>query len=50
MGIQPQPDMAGQDLVLLLMELCVDLLGGAPHGKAVFFAIPRPSLFRIIKA
>ena len=50
MGVQPQPDMAGQDLILLLAELCVDLLGGAPHGGAVFLAVPRPAALRIIKA
>ena len=49
-GIQPQPDMAGQDLILLLAKLRVDLLGGAPHGGAVFLAVPRPAALGVIDA
>ena len=50
MGIQSQPHMAGQDLILLLAKLCVDLPGGAPHGGAVFLAIPRPAALGVIDA
>ena len=49
-GIQPQPHMTGQDLILLLTKLCVDLPGRAPHGRAMFLAIPRPAAFRVIDA
>ena len=49
-GVQPQPDMAGQDLILLLAELRVDLFGGAPHGRAVFLTIPRSAALRVIDA
>ena len=48
--IQPQPDMTCQDLILLLTELRVDLLGGSPHGGAVFLAIPRPAALRVVEA
>ena len=50
MGIQPQPHMAGQDLILFLAELRIDLPGRAPHGRAMFLAIPRPAAFRVIDA
>ena len=50
MGVQPQPDMAGQDLILLLAELRIDLLGGTPLGGAVFLAIPGPAALRVTKA
>ena len=49
-GIQPQPHMAGQDLILFLTELRIDLPGRAPHGRAMFLAIPRPAAFRVIDA
>ena len=38
-GIQPQPHMAGEDLVLLLPELRVELPGRAPCGGAVFLSV-----------
>ena len=50
MCVQPQPDMAGQDLILFLTELRIDLPGRAPHGRAMFLAIPRPAAFRVIDA
>lgn len=43
-GIQPQPHMAGEDLVLLLPELRVELPGRAPCGGAVFLSVPCPAL------
>ena len=49
-GIQPQPHMTGQDLILFLTELHIDLLGGAPHGRAVFLAIPCPAALCVIDA
>lgn len=49
-GVQPQPDMTGQDLILLLAELRVDLFGGAPHGRAVFLTIPRSAALRVVEA
>ena len=48
-GVQPQPDMAGQDLILLLAELRVDLFGRAPHGRTMFLAVSCPSSLRIIQ-
>ena len=50
MGIQSQPHMTGQDLILLLTKLRIDLPGRAPHGRAMFLAIPRPAAFRVIDA
>ena len=50
MGIQSQPHMTGQDLILLLTKLRVDLPGGAPHGGAVFLAVPRPAALCVIDA
>ena len=50
MGIQSQPHMTGQDLILLLTKLRVDLPGGTPHGGAVFLAIPRPAALGVIDA
>ena len=50
MGIQSQPHMAGQDRILFLAELRIDLPGRAPHGGAVFLAVPRPAAFRVIEA
>ena len=49
MCVQPQPDMAGQDLILLLAELCVDLFGRAPHGRTMFLAVSCPSSLRVIQ-
>ena len=49
-GVQPEPNVASQDLILLLAELRIDLLGGAPHGRAVFLTIPRPATLRVIEA
>lgn len=43
-GIQPQPHMAGEDLVLLLTELRVELPGRAPCGGAVFLSVPCSAL------
>ena len=43
-GIQPQPHMAGEDLVLLLPELRVELPGRAPCGGAVFLSVPCSAL------
>ena len=50
MGIQSQPHMAGQDLILFLAELRIDLPGRAPHGGAVFLAVPRPAALCVIDA
>ena len=50
MGVQPQPDMAGQNLILFLTELRVDLLERAPHGRVVFLAISGPTALCVIKA
>ena len=50
MGIQSQPHMTGQDLILLLTKLRVDLPGGTPHGGAVFLAVPRPAALGVIDA
>jgi hypothetical protein len=50
MGVQSQPDVLGKELVLLLAELRVDLLGRGPGGGAVFFAVPCPGLLVRIEA
>ena len=50
MCVQPQPDMAGQDLILLLAELCVDLLGGRPGSGAMLLTVPCPALLGLIQA
>ena len=50
MSIQSQPHMTGQNLILFLAKLRVDLPGRAPHGRAVFLAIPHPAAFRVIDA
>lgn len=49
-GVEPQTYMASQDLILLLAELRVDLLGGAPHGRAMFLTIPCPAALRVVEA
>ena len=45
-GVQPQADVAGEELVLLLGEHGVDLPGRGPGGRAVFRALPHPALLR----
>ena len=39
-AVQPQPNVTGEDFVLLLGKLAVYLPGRAPGGGAVFLAIP----------
>ena len=43
-GIQPQADVFGQQLVLFLSEHGIDLTGRGPCGGAVFLAVPGPTL------
>ena len=50
MSVQPQADVAGEQLVLFLAELCVDLLGRGPGGGAMLLAVPRPALLIRIEA
>ena len=45
-GVQPQADIAGEELVLLLGEHGVDLPGRGPGGGAVLRALPPPALLR----
>ena len=49
-GIQPQADIFGQQLVLLLCEHGIDLTGGDPSGGAVFLAVSDPALLVGVKA
>ena len=49
-GIQPQTDVFGQQLVLLLSEHGVDLPGRGPSGGAVFLALPGPALLVGVEA
>ena len=48
-GVQPQADVSGQQLVLLLAELGVDLLGCGPGRRAVFRAVPPAALLRAVQ-
>ena len=50
MGVQPQPDMAGKDLVPLLTELGIELPGGPPDSGTVLLPFPCPALVFRIKA
>ena len=48
MGVQPQPDMTGKDLVPLLTEPNVELSGGTPGSGTVLLPFPCPAMvFRI---
>ena len=49
-GVQPQAHMPGEDLVLLLGEHGIDLLGGGPGGGAMLLAVPCPALPRLVEA
>ena len=43
-GIQPQADVSGEELVLLLRKLRVHLTGRGPGGGAVFLTVSGPAL------
>ena len=49
-GVQAQADLTGEDLVLLLGEHRIDLLGGCPGSGAVLCSTPCPALLRLIQA
>ena len=45
-SVQPQADMAGENLILFLAELRVDLFGRGPGGGTVLRSLPPPALLR----
>ena len=49
-GVQPQADVFGQQLVLLLREHGIDLPGRGPGGGAVFLAVTGPALLLGVEA